>query len=247
MIQKTSNERFRQILNASFIFYKVREHQILEMEQYKNVTGANVSFLRRLECYIYKTIGWKCPPGHVEIIFEKPSNQFFLLKARIKFSKFSDLFKKMAKNIPLTTVLRIHVFVKNCTYWAKSGSPQFPRTLEYLCFSWSFQQFHFWAISDPPSTKNLLFLKRLRLFSVMLLSWESWLSVNGKMQIIWLCLKTIFLQSYKEDFLLETTCPQLPVPVYTRFVEKINTIWSLHWIPDSLKLQNMMVLVDMNV
>ena len=80
--------------------------------------------------------GWKCPSGHVEIICGNTSQAAEIFPTKPKKIRFSDFFKKKSlKMFVWKSVLRISIFVQNCTYWAKSESP---RTLGYLCFSWSF-------------------------------------------------------------------------------------------------------------
>ena len=62
-----------------------------------------------------------------------------------KIDKFS-FFSKIAWNVPLK------ISFENFSFW-----------IGYLCFSSSFQQFQFWAISGPPTTENIAALLSISL------------------------------------------------------------------------------------
>ena len=86
--------------------------------------------------------------------------QTFFAQSQKKIPKF-HVFSKNALLYLWKSVLRIPAFVWKCTYWEKCEP-----SLDTTCFSWSFQQFYFWAISDPKLTQKIAALLRLLLISV---------------------------------------------------------------------------------
>ena len=122
----------------------------------------NVNFIKKIQNFFRS----KGSSGHVEFLIDNTSQKFFAQS--LKRLWISEIFRTFffSHNVPQGTwksVLRKTVFVWNRVLWGKSEPP---RTLRCLCFPCSFQQLHFWAVSDPTKTSRRCCTYCLKFFTL---------------------------------------------------------------------------------